>query len=217
MSKCKKIITLCIFANLITPNIGTASDVYITQAGSTTTIDITQTGDGNTIGTSGTASTITGDGSDIDISQIGAGNTANVSTSVGTSGTILNYAATGGSNTLEVQIDGASDTTLTTAITGSSNEVTLCGTLSTQASGVASAACSAGVSVNTTTTNIAITGDTNKVAVGAGAATAVNNITLGANTPSSSNVVNLNQTGTDTPAVTLNVDGSSNAINILQQ
>jgi hypothetical protein len=31
------------------------------------------------------------------------------------------------------------------------------------------------------------------------------------------NVVNLNQTGTDTPAVTLNVDGSSNAINISQQ
>lgn len=216
MSKCKKIITLCIFANLITPNMGSASDVYITQAGSTTTIDITQTGAGNTIGTSGTASTIRGDGSDIDIKQIGAGNTANISTTVGTSGTTLNYSATGGSNVLDVQIDGASDTTLTTAITGDTNEVTLCGTLSTQASAVASAACSAGVSVNTTTTNIAITGDTNKVAVGASAATAVNNITIGANVGSNGNVVNLNQTGTDTPAVTVNVDGSTNAVNILQ-
>jgi hypothetical protein len=193
-----------------------ASDVYITQAGSTSTIDITQTGSGNTVGNSTTASTITGDGTDVDITQTGAGNTADVATTTGTSGTVLNYSAAGGSNKLDVQIDGASDTTLTTAITGDSNEVTLCGTIATSAGAAVSATCTNGVQVNTTTTNVAITGDSNKVAVGANAATAVNNITIGGNIQSDSNIVNLSQTGSDTPAVTLNVDGSTNAVNIIQ-
>jgi len=73
------------------------------------------------------------------------------------------------------------------------------------------------VTANTTTTTLAITGDSNKVAVGADAASAVNNITLGANVSSSFNTINLQQSGTDVPNVTLNVDGDSNAINITQQ
>jgi hypothetical protein len=208
-------IAILILSSFWAAGTGYASDVYITQAGSNTTIDITQTGSGNTVGTSSTASTFNG-ASDIDISQIGSGNTANVSTSVGTSGTILNYSATGGTNVLDVQIDGATDTTLTTAITGDSNEVTLCGTLSTNAGTATSAACSTGVQVNTTTTNVAITGDSNKVAVGADAASAVNNITIGGNHSSSSNIVNLQQSGSDIPAATLSIDGSSNEVNIIQ-
>jgi hypothetical protein len=98
---------------------------------------------------------------------------------------LLITTATGGTNVLDVDISTASDTTLTTAITGDSNEVTLCGTLGTNAgAAVASATCGTEVSANTTTTNLAITGDSNKVAVGADAASAVNNITLGANTVS---------------------------------
>ena len=201
---------------MVIPIGGFASDVYIDQAGSNTTIDITQTGDGNTVGNSTTASTITGDGSDIDIVQTGASNTADIATSVGTSGTTINYAAAGGSNVLNVEIDGATDTTLTTTIAGDSNEVTVCGTLGTLASALASATCTAGIQANTTTSNIAITGDTNKVAIGAGAATAVNNITIGANVVSDLNTVNVVQTGLNTPAVTLNIDGTSNAVNVTQ-
>ena len=195
-----------------------ASDVYIDQAGSTTTIDITQTGDGNTVGSSGTASTITGDTTDVDITQTGSGNAADIKMSVGTSGSTVNYTATGGSNILNVEIDGAADTKLTTTIAGDSNEITLCGTLGTNASlaGV-SATCATGVQANTTTNNIAITGDGNKVAMGADAASAVNNITIGGNVTSNDNVINLLQTGSDVPNVTLNVDGSTNAINITQQ
>ena len=214
MSNIKRLFAFSLIATIHTG--AYASDVYIDQAGSTTTIDITQTGDGNTVGSSSTASTIIGDGSDIDITQTGASNSADVSTSVGTSGTILNYTAAGGTNKLDVQIDGATDTSLTTTITGDSNEVTLCGSLTTKASSVASATCTNGVQVNTTTTTVGITGDCNKVAIGADAATAVNNITIGGTTSSNTNVVNLEQTGTDTPVVTLNVDGDSNAINITQ-
>ena len=193
-----------------------ASDVYIDQAGSTTTIDITQTGSGNTVGSSGTASTIIGDNSNIDLVQTGSNNTADIETAVGASGTTIDYTATGGTNILDVDISAATDTTLTTTVTGDSNEVTLCGSLATNATAVSSASCATELSANSTTTNLAITGDSNKVAVGEDSASAVNNITLGANTVSDLNVVNLSQTGSGVPVVTLNVDGDSNAVNITQ-
>jgi len=216
MSKNINKISLALLVSLLGATSVWASDVYIDQAGSTTTIDITQTGSGNTVGSSGTASTIIGSNSDIDVTQTGASNTADIETATGASDTTIDYTATGGSNILDVDISTATNTTVTAVITGDSNELTVCGTLATDASSVASATCATEISANTTTTNVAITGDSNKIAAGLDAASAVNNITLGANTPSDYNVINLKQTGTDTPVVTLNVDGSSNAVNITQ-
>ena len=209
-------ISLALLVSLLGATAAWASDVYIDQAGSTTTIDITQTGSGNTVGSSGTASTIIGSNTDIDVTQTGASNTADIETATGASDTKIDYTATGGSNILDVDISTATDTTVTAVITGDSNELTVCGTLATDASSVASATCATEVSANTTTTNVAVTGDSNKIAAGLDSAGAVNNITLGANTVSDYNIVNLKQSGTDTPVVTLNVDGSSNAVNITQ-
>ena len=209
-------ISLALLVSLFGTTSVWASDVYIDQAGSTSTIDITQTGDGNTVGSAGTASTITGDNSDVDITQTGATNTADILSSVGTSGTILDYTATGSSNILEAEIDGAADTKLTATITGDSNELTLCGTLSADAAAAASATCATGVQADTTDSTVAITGSSNKVAIAAGAASAINNITIGGNVASSFNIVNLKQSGSDTPNVTLNMDGDSNAVNITQ-
>ena len=217
MSKNINIIVLALLASLLGATAVWASDVYIDQAGSTTTIDITQTGDGNSVGTSGTPSTITGDNTDVDLKQTGSNNQADIASTTGTSGTVLDYTATGSSNILAVEIDGAADTKLTTVITGDSNEVTLCGTLGTDATPGGGATCATGVQANTTDSSVTITGDSNKVAIAAGAANAVNNITLGANVSSNFNVINLKQSGVDVPNVTLNVDGSSNAINITQQ
>jgi len=217
MSKNINAIVLILLTTLYGAATVWASDVYIDQAGSTTTIDITQTGDGNTVGSSGTASTITGDTTDVDITQTGSGNAADIKMSVGTSGSTVNYTAAGGSNILNVEIDGAADTKLTTTIAGDSNEVTLCGTIGTVAAASQTATCATGVQANTTTSNIAITGDRNQIAIGADAASAVNTITVGGNVTSDDNVINLSQTGLDVPNVTLNVDGSSNAINITQQ
>jgi hypothetical protein len=209
-------ISLALLVSLLGTTAAWASDVYIDQAGSTSTIDITQTGDGNSVGTSGTASTITGDNTDVDLKQTGSNNQADISSTTGTSGTVLDYTATGSSNILAVEIDGAADTKLTTVITGDSNEVTLCGTLGTDAATGSSATCATGVQADTTDSSVTITGDSNKVAIAAGAANAVNNITLGANVSSSFNIVNLKQSGSDTPNVTLNMDGDSNAVNIIQ-
>ena len=210
-------IVLILLTTLFGATAAWASDVYIDQAGSTTTIDITQTGDGNTVGSSGTPSTIIGDNTDVDIKQTGDLNTADIETATGASGSVINYNATGSSNVLDVDISTAMDTTLTTTITGDSNEVTLCGTLATDASAVASATCGTEVSADTTDTTISITGSGNKVAVGADAPNAVNNITIGGTNVSDYNVINLSQTGLDSPTVQLNVDGTSNAINITQQ
>ena len=209
-------ISLALLVSLLGTTAAWASDVYIDQAGSTTTIDITQTGSGNTVGSSGTASTIIGSNTDIDVTQTGASNTADIETATGASDTKIDYTATGGSNILDVDISTATDTTVTATITGDSNELTVCGSLATDAAAAASATCGTEVSANTTTTNVAITGDGNKVAAGLDSASAVNNITIGGNTVSDYNVVNLKQTGTDVPVVTLNVDGSSNAVNITQ-
>jgi len=189
MSKNINKISLALLVSLLGATAAWASDVYIDQAGSTTTIDITQTG---------------------------ASNTADIETATGASDTKIDYTATGGSNILDVDISTATDTTITATITGDSNELTVCGSLATDAAAAASATCATEVSANTTTTNVAITGDGNKVAAGLDSASAVNNITIGANTVSDYNVVNLKQTGTDVPVVTLNVDGSSNAVNITQ-
>ena len=216
MSKNINIIGLALLVSLLGATAAKSSDVYIDQAGSTTTIDITQTGAGNTVGNSTTASTIIGSNSDIDVTQTGASNTADIETATGASDTKIDYTATGDSNVLDVDISTATDTTVTATITGDSNELTVCGTISTDAAAAASATCATEVSANTTTTNVAITGDSNKIAAGLDAAGAVNNITLGATTPSDYNIINLKQTGTDTPVVTLDIDGSSNAVNITQ-
>ena len=216
MSKNINKISLALLVSLLGTTAAWASDVYIDQAGSTSTIDITQTGDGNTVGSAGTASTITGDNTDVDITQTGSANVADVSSSVGTSGTTLDYTATGSTNILAAEIDGAADTKLTATITGDSNELTLCGTLATDASTGASATCATGVQADSTESTVAITGSSNKVAIAAGAASAINNITVGANVASGFNVINLKQSGTDTPNVTLNMDGDSNAVNIIQ-
>jgi hypothetical protein len=215
MSNKKLLAILTVGALLVGSNV-VASDVYIDQAGSSSFIDITQTGDGNRVGSLGTPSTITGDSTDVDIVQTGDGNTADIAMSTGTSGTILNYTATGGANVLTAEIDGASGTTATITKTGDTNEVTICGTIGTLASVGSSASCATGVQADDTTNNIAITGSNNKIALGLDAADAVNKITVGGNVTSSNNVINLSQTGLDIPVVTLNVDGDLNAINIIQ-
>ena len=212
----KKIILYGVSALFFNVALAWASDVYIDQAGSLSTINITQTGADNNVGSSGTPSTIVGDNTKVDITQTGTFNAADISMGTGTSDSTINYTAAGGSNILDVQIDGAGDTTLTTTITGDSNEVTLCGTIGTVAAASQTATCATGVQANTTTSNIAITGDSNQVAIGADAASAVNNITIGGNITSNNNVINLSQTGIDIPNVTLNVDGDTNAINITQ-
>ena len=62
MSNIKRnLMVMTILTTSILANVSFASDVYIDQAGSTTTVDITQSGSGNRIGSSGTPTTLYGD------------------------------------------------------------------------------------------------------------------------------------------------------------
>jgi len=223
-----KIIPMVAFALFATQ--AYASDVYIVQAGSSSTIDITQTGNGNTVGNSTTATTLTGDSQDIDISQQGNSNKTDISTAAGSSSTTINILNTGDSNETVMGI-ATTGTTFTSTVTGDSNLVTVCGT--NDNSGVASvgsttggvstastsgtiAACTTEVSASDTTTTLATTGDYNTVNLELDAVNAVNTITVGGNVSSNFNEINLTQSTTDIPVVTMTVDGDSNAINIIQ-
>ena len=64
-----------------------AADVYIEQVGSSSTIDITQTGDGNRVGSSSDSASIYGTGSDVDIIQNGSNNELDLETTTGAGST----------------------------------------------------------------------------------------------------------------------------------
>jgi len=206
-----------VFAILTIAGTAKASEVYIEQAGSNTTIDITQTGTGNRVGSQGTPSTFGGDSLNIDIIQNGSGNQADIQLVTATS-TVVNYSATGDTNILDVSVNGGTGNSLTAVIDGDSNRLTMCATndgAGTPAG--ATAACSTGISVNNTINVVNITGNSNTVNLELASADATNTINIGQNTPSNNNVVNLTQTGLDNHTVNLAIDGNTNKVNILQQ
>lgn len=195
-----------------------ANEVYIEQAGSGSTFDITQSGTGsNRVGSSGTASSFTGDNQNVTITQAGLSNAADLSVNGGS--TTIGYTATGDLNELVVNIDGGSGNTLNVIKTGDSNRVTVCGTNNVGVSGQtgATASCSSGVAVNDTTNTINITGDSNKVNLALASADASNTINIGQTTPSTGNIINVTQSGLGIPTTNLTIDGNTNTVNIKQQ
>lgn len=199
-----------------------ASDVYIEQAGSSSTIDITQTGDGNRVGSSTEATTINGSNSDIDVTQTGSSNELDLKTGTAASGSDIELNFTGGSNIMDIDLGGVSDTIINADVTGDSNDISICGTM-TAGTTTTAASCSADMSVNDIGIDLDITGDSNKVGVarsgvaGTSGTTEVT-IDMGSTTTSNLNVVNVTQSSTtESGVVNLQMDGSSNVVNITQQ
>ena len=207
-----------------------ASDVYIDQAGSSSTIDIVQTGNGNLVGNSTTATTLTGNSQDIDITQTGNSNKTDISTDAGSNDTDIAIVNTGDSNETVIGI-ASTGTEITSTITGDSNLVTVCGTndgsgkattgtVSGSGSSVTQsgtiAGCTTEVAVVDTKTTIVANGDYNSINMELDAADAVNNITVGGTASSSFNSIDILQDGNDSPKITMTVDGNSNVIDIKQ-
>jgi hypothetical protein len=201
-----------------------ANDVYIEQAGDTSTFNITQSGTGgNRVGSAGTPSTFSANNQTIDIVQAGQGNEADLTVSGGS--TTINYSATGDMNQLKVEIDGGTGNTFNIAKDGDSNRVTVCGTNNVGTSGQtgATASCTSGVTVNDTTNTINVTGGSNKVNLALASADAVNTINIGHNSqgvagsPSSGNIVNVTQSSSGIPTTNITVNGDTNTINVKQQ
>ena len=104
-----------------------ANDIYVTQSGNTLTFDVLQDGQNNTIGSSGTPSTVTGATSNFNIDQVGDSNVLtfdiNGASYTGT------FSTTGNSNNIDFNCDSggsnSSCATVTASIiwVGSSNDL----------------------------------------------------------------------------------------------
>jgi hypothetical protein len=218
---------LFVSAFVVGAMVGTAqaSDVYIEQAGSSSTIDITQTGNGNRVGSVTEATTINGSNTDIDITQTGTMNEFDLETATGASGSDIEATFNGGSNIMDIDLGGVSDTIINADITGDSNDISICGTM-TAGTALAAATCSGVMSQDDIGIDIDVVGDSNKIGVarsgvaGTAGATEVT-IDIGytaGTTGNSNNVVNVTQSSaTESGIVSLQMDGSSNVVNITQQ
>jgi hypothetical protein len=175
------------------------------------------------VGSSTEATTINGSTTDIDITQTGGSNEIDIETATGAASSDIEIVQTGSSNIMDVDIGAADSTIINTNITGDSNEVNICGTLTTAAGTATSAVCNDAMSQNDLGVDLDIVGDSNKVAVarsgvaGTSGTTEVT-VNIGSNTASNSNVVNIVQESTtESGVVSLTMDGASNVVNITQQ
>lgn len=193
-----------------------ANDVYIEQAGSGSTFNITQTGgSGNRVGTSGSPTTFSGNTQTVDITQQGgSNNTADLTVDGGS--TIIDYVATGNTNDLQVEIDGGTGNEFTIAKTGDNNRVTICGANDAGVAANNAVACSGGVTVNDTVNTIAITGDSNSVNLALASPNATNTVSIGQTVASDGNAVNITQTGVGSKTNTITIDGDTNTVNVAQ-
>jgi hypothetical protein len=193
-----------------------ASEVYIEQAGSSSTFNITQSNGSNRVGSANTPSVFSGSSILVDIVQTGTLNEADLSVLTATD-TVIDYTATGGSNILEVDIANSGNS-LTVVKTGDANRVTMCGTNDgAGAVAGATASCSTAVGVVDTTNVINITGDSNSVNLALASANASNTVNIGQNTISDNNVVNITQSGAGQHTTAITVDGNTNLVNVTQQ
>jgi hypothetical protein len=193
-----------------------ASEVYIEQAGSSSTFNITQSNGNNRVGSVNTPSVFSGSSILVDIVQNGTLNEADLSVLTATD-TVIDYTATGNSNILEVEIANSGNS-LTVVKTGDANRVTMCGTNNgAGAVAGATAACTSAVGVVDTTNVINITGDSNSVNLALASANASNTINIGQNTISDNNVVNITQSGAGVHTTAITIDGNTNLVNVTQQ
>lgn len=193
-----------------------ASEVYIEQAGSSSTFNITQSNGDSRVGSSGTASVFSGNGILVDLVQDGTLNQADLSVITATD-TKIDYTATGSSNILEIDIANSGND-LTVVNSGDANRVTVCGT--NDGGGLvagATATCATAVDVVDTTNVINVTGDTNSVNLALASANAVNTVNIGQTTISDNNVVNITQSGAGVYTTAITIDGNTNLVNVTQQ
>jgi hypothetical protein len=214
MSKLKQIAAAVLLGAFATASL--ASEAYIDQAGSNTTINVTQTGTSNIL--SGDLNTtnpaiVSGDSIKLDIVQDGDYNEAAVKLKSATSAEV-DYSATGRDNVFDVYIDGGSGNVVSTTVTGDDNRITVCGANTV---GLSGASCSAGISANNVTNTIDVNGDLNNVNIAvASIAGTTNTVTIGGSVISNSNTVNITQTNTDVNIVDVSIDGNTNVVNIIQ-
>ena len=99
------------------------NSIYVDQIGDGTTISLTQTGSGNSIGSTAKRSSFTGNNNLVNVQQIGNQNAINMNV-VGSGATITNT-ITGNNNQVDLVCDSCDASTIDKQITGNGNAVTM--------------------------------------------------------------------------------------------
>ena len=192
-----------------------ANDVYIDQAGSSSNIDITQTGSGNRVGSSSERTTILGTGGDdIDITQTGSSNEIDIETGSAASSQNIDIVQDGSNNIVDINMGSVADAEIDLNIDGDSNTVGICGTLTTAAGAGTAAACDADMAQDDFGVDVDIVGNGNQIGIARSSVgtAGVTEVTL--DVTGASNYVNVVQETAG--IVNMTIDGSSNGINITQ-
>lgn len=180
---------------------GANNSIYLTQAGSSAlTLNITQTGGGNVVGTANARVTLSGNSMTVDLDQIGTGNTLAATVSQANSSSFT-LRSTGDTNVSTITAGGTGDiagSDFDLAETGDSNTLTFVqGAAATATSG---------------NTDLIITGTSNDLNITSEVVGATNNIEI----DGSSNDLDSRQTGNANHSLTLDLTGSSNNIDVDQ-
>jgi hypothetical protein len=206
-------LSAAIFSALFFGSWATASEVYIDQAGSGVTVNITQTGTGHLVGTavgSTSPSVINGNSITIDMLQDGSRNIASLQLTNVSDSTDVDYTAEGDDNAFNLGVNGGTGNKFAVVKDGDNNDVNICAT-------VLSGNCGTGISVNDTDNTLNITGSRNTVNMALASANSENVINIGQTTISNDNTINLTQTNAAANFVNVSVDGDNNTLTIIQQ
>jgi hypothetical protein len=190
-----------------------ASEVYIEQAGSGVTVNITQTGAGHVVGKAANStdpSVIEGNSINIDILQDGSNNVASIQLINSSDSTDIDYISRGDDNLINIGVNGGTGNIIEVTKDGDDNTVNVCKT-------VLSGNCSAGIEVTDTDNTVNIAGSRNTVNMALASADSVNVINVGQTTISNDNTINLTQTNNAINLVNVSVDGDNNTLTIVQQ
>ena len=109
-------LTFFIIAMMSLPSMAT-NKIYVTQAGASLVFDVLQDGDGNTVGSSTTASTVSGSASNFNIDQVG--NTNVLTFDIDGDSFTGTFSATGNSNNIDFNCDSGSATSGCDSVTAS--------------------------------------------------------------------------------------------------
>jgi hypothetical protein len=198
--------------------------VYIDQVGSTSTINLTQSGGGNELGNETTKAIFYGNNQTVMIQQIGYGNTATVNIQGG--GAVVNSTATGDNNVVSLSCGAMPTTACTDAnlradTTGAGNTLSI----TTGAKSVATITTTGGDNNAATINNasdhllgakssINIAGGQNTVSVSQSGPAGATGFDAMVDVTGSSNNIGVTQTGTVDSKVNVKSVGSNNTITV---
>ncbi len=99
-----KLLTFFIMALMSVPAMA-ANKIYVTQAGASLVFDVLQDGDGNKVGNSTTASTVSGSATNFNIDQVGNSNI--ITFDINGDNFVGTWSTTGNSNNIDFNCDPA--------------------------------------------------------------------------------------------------------------